>query len=85
MIYQLKAYYGALLDNKVVYSAELTFNDCTKPSDTFIDDKPLKAELSRKIISDGFNSNDFTFGWVTREQYYNKFESKVDKEFTISK
>lgn len=83
MIYQLTAYYGALVGDKVVYSAELNLNDCTKLLTEPIDCETYKNYIIEKIINDGFNLNDFTFNWLTKEQYENKIESKVDEQFTI--
>lgn len=79
MIYQLTAYYGALIGNKVVYSAEINLNDCTKPFDVCIDEKLYKQYITEKIIVDGFNPTDFTFDWLTKEQYENKIDSKIDE------
>jgi hypothetical protein len=83
MIYQLNAYYGALVENKVIYSAELTFDDCTKFLTKPINCEPLKNKIIEKIINDGFNPDDFTFDWLTKEQYENKVESKIDEEFNL--
>jgi len=83
MIYQLKAYYGALIKEKVIYSAELTFDNCTKLLTNPLDSSSLKDYITNKIIDDGFNSDDFTFGWLTKEQYENKIESKVDKKIEV--
>jgi hypothetical protein len=80
MIYQLKAYYGALIGDKAIYLAELTFDDCTKLLTEPISDVTLKAHITKKIINDGFNPNDFTFDWITKEQYENKIESVIDEE-----
>jgi len=83
MIYQLKTYYGASINGKVIYSAELTFDDCTKLLTNPLDSSSLKDYITNKIIDDGFNPDDFTFGWVTKEQYENKIESKVDEEIEV--
>jgi len=83
MIYQLKAYYGALIKEKVIYSAELIFDDCTKLLTNPLDSDFLKDHITNKIISDGFNPDNFTFSWVTKEQYQNKIESKVDEEIEV--
>jgi hypothetical protein len=81
MIYQFTAYYGALIRDKVIYSMELSFNDCTKFLTEDIDSEPYKDYIAKKIIADGFNPNDFTFDWLTKEQYKNKIESKVDERY----
>jgi len=83
MIYQLKVYYGALVNDKVIYSAELTFDDCTKLLTEPLDSSSLKDYINNKIIADGFNPDNFTFGWLTKEQYENKIESKVDEEIEV--
>lgn len=83
MIYQLTAYYGALVGDKVTYSAELTFDDCTKFLTEDINAEEIKKYIIEKIIKDGFNPNDFTFDWLTKEQYENKIDSNVDEQFTI--
>ena len=83
MIYQLKAYYGASINGKVIYSAELTFDDCTKLLTNPLDSSSLKDHITNKIIGDGFNPNDFTFDWLTKEQYENKIESKVDEKIEV--
>jgi hypothetical protein len=83
MIYQLTIYYGALIGDKAVYTAELNFNDCKELLTEPIDCASIKNYLIEKIISDGFNPDDFTFDWLTKEQYENKVESKVDGEIKI--
>ena len=83
MIYQLKAYYGASIKGKVIYSAELTFDDCTKLLTEPLDNNSLKDHITNKIIVDGFNPKYFTFSWLTKEQYENKIESKVDEEIEV--
>lgn len=81
MIYQLTAYYGALIKDKVIYSMELNLNDCTKFLTEDIDYTLFKEKLIENIINDGFNPNDFTFDWITKEQYNNKIESKTDEQY----
>jgi hypothetical protein len=81
MIYQLTVYYGAFLRDKVIYSMELNFNDCTTLLTEPIDPEPYKQHIIDKIISDGFNPDDFTFDWLTKEQYDNRIESHVDESF----
>jgi len=83
MIYQLKAYYGASINGKVIYSAELTFNDCTKLLTKPLDSNSLKDHITNKIIADRFNPDNFIFGWLTKEQYENKIESKVDEKIEV--
>jgi hypothetical protein len=83
MIYQLSAYYGALIGDKVIYSAEMNFNDCKKLLKKPIPYEEVKNHIINNIIKDGFNPDDFTFGWLTKEQYKNKIESKVVEQFTV--
>jgi len=83
MIYQLKIYYGALIGDKVIYSAELNFDDCTTLLNEPIDHKPLKKYIINKIIKDGFDPSNFIFDWLTKKQYENKIESIIDEEFNF--
>ncbi len=83
MIYQLTAYYGALIGNKAIYSAELNFDDCTKLLTSPIDCQSVRDCIIKSIIKDGFNPDDFTFDWLTKEQYENRIESKINEEFNF--
>jgi hypothetical protein len=84
MIYQLHAYYGAMIGDKAIYTVVMSFNDCTKLLEKPIDSDPFKQEIMELITKDGFNPNDFHFDWLTKEQYENSIESKVSKSFCIS-
>jgi len=84
MIYQFVAYYGAFLRDKVIYSAVISFNDCTKLLNDPIDSEPLKVHILKKITNDGFDPNNFTFDWLTKEQYENRIESTVDEVIDLS-
>jgi hypothetical protein len=84
MIYQLTAYYGASVGDKVIYSAVMSFDDCTKFSTEPIDCEPVKNCIIDNIIKDGFNPNDFTFSWLTKEKYENKIESKTVQVIKIN-
>jgi hypothetical protein len=83
MIYQLEIYYGATVDDKVAYSAVITLEDCTKPFDCEIDEKPFRNKLIKLIEKDGFSADDFKFGWVTKEQYTNRVESLNVEVITV--
>lgn len=83
MIYQLTAYYGALVGDKAIYTAELNFNDCTKFLTEPMDCESIKQHIIKKIINDGFNPDDFRFDWLTKEQYENKIESKEDERYNL--
>jgi hypothetical protein len=83
MIYQLKIYYGALIKDKAVYSAELTFDDCTELLTEPVDCETIKSYLIEKIIEDGFNPNDFAFDYLTKEQFESKIESKCYEEIVF--
>lgn len=71
MIYQLTIYYGATLNNEVVYSLESNIKDCTKLPDN-INDSMFRYHIEQAILQDGFNPNDFTIGYLTKEQYENR-------------
>ena len=83
MIYQLQAYYGALIGDKAIYTVAMSFDDCTKLLDKSIDAEPYKREIMEQIRQDGFNPNDFKFDWITKEQYDNRMESNVQKTVNI--
>lgn len=73
MIYQMTIYYGAMLNNEVIYSMESTLENCTKFP------KRLSSEHYCKVITnlieqDGFNPHDFDIGYLTKEQYENRYE-----------
>jgi hypothetical protein len=83
MIYQMTLYFGAIINEKVIYSGEITFDDCTQLLKEPVNFTPFKEELIRLIEKDGFNPNDFTYDWITKEQYSNKIESKVEMDYEI--
>jgi len=78
MIYQLEILYGALINNKVIYSIVTTFDNCTKDFDYLdnVNEECYKDFIIKAIIKDGFNPNDFYFSFITKEQYDNRIESK---------
>lgn len=71
MIYQLTIYYGAVLNNEVIYSLESNVMDCTKLPDN-IDENMFRYHIEQAIVKDGFNPNDFIIGYLTKEQYENR-------------
>lgn len=77
MIYQLTYYIGAIVKDKVCYSAEVNFVDCTKLFIEPFDITPFIKNLREQVKQDGFNPDDFTYDWITKEQYNNKLESYV--------
>lgn len=81
MIYQMTVYYGAMLNNQVIYSSETTFNDCNMFPDK-IDEYMFKYPIEQAILNDGFNLSDFKIGYLTKEQYDNRFE--IENEKTVS-
>ena len=82
LIYQMKIYYGAKLNNKVIYSTEITLEDCRRFPNK-IDEKIYKEQLKQFIIKDGFaKPEDFTYGFLTKAEYENRITK--NKEKTIS-
>lgn len=82
MIYQIKFYYGALLNGQAIYSLESSFQDCTKfPNE--IDEKPFKDAIEKAIVKDGLNPDDFEIGFLTEEQYKNRFSPETEETRTF--
>lgn len=81
MIYQMTIYYGAILNNEVIYSLESNLEDCkTLPSE--IDEYAFKYPLEQAILGDELNPNDFEIGYLTKEQYENRFDIENEKAIT---
>lgn len=78
MIFQMKIYYGALLNGQAIYSIESSFDDCTKFPNN-IDEKPLKNLIKQAIVNDGFNPDDFEIAFLTKEQYQNRFCPETER------
>jgi len=76
VIYQLEVLYGALINGKVIYSTVTNFEDCRECFSEPFDEIPFKELITKQIIEDGFNPNDFVFSYITKEQYENRVESK---------
>ena len=82
MIYQMKIYYGALLDGQAIYSIESSFQDCTKFPNQ-IDEEPFKNAIKQVILKDGLNPDDFEIGFLTEEQYKNRFNPETEETTTF--
>lgn len=77
MIYQMTIYYGAILNTngQVVYSIENELTDCTKFPNNLKDlEEEMKCIIKHQIIKDGFNTENFTIGYLTKEQYNNRYK-----------
>lgn len=73
-----------MIGDKVVYSVEMSFDDCTKLLKVPVNIEPMKKKLDEEITKDGFNPDDFTFSWLTKEQYENKVESNtIEKKIAL--
>lgn len=83
MIYQMKIYYGAILEGKVIYSLESSLEDCTSFPEK-LSEISFKHYIVQAIINDGFNPNDFTIGYLTKEQYENRNDIENEKVTTWS-
>lgn len=78
MIYQMQVYYGAMLDGQAIYSMEISLDDC----ETFpkkISSAVFKNQMIDMIANDGLNPNDFVIGYLTKEQYNNRFDKENEK------
>lgn len=73
-----------MIGDKVVYSVEMSFDDCAKLLKVPVNIEPMKKKLDEEITKDGFNPDDFTFSWLTKEQYENKVESNtIEKKIAL--
>lgn len=81
MIYQIQIYYGALLNDKAIYSIETSLENCTKIQEA-INEEPLKNLIINAIKNDGLNPSDFEIGFLTKEQYDNRFSPETEKTKT---
>lgn len=81
MIYQMIIYYGAMLDGQAIYSSQTTLEDCNKfPKD--INETMFRYPIEQAILKDGLNINDFKIGYLTKEQYENRFDIEHEKVTT---
>lgn len=86
MIYQMCIYYGALLNGQAIYSLESLSIDCTKfPNE--INENIFRYPIEQEILKDGFNPKDFEIGYLTKEQYDNRFSKETENSisWTIEK
>lgn len=79
MIYQMIFYYGAKINNQVIYSTRVDLEDCTKfPSK--INEAIYKEQLKQLIVKDGFaDPKDFTYGFLTKAEYENRITKGKEK------
>lgn len=89
MIFQIKFYYGALINGKSIYSTKFELEDAKKiPSDMSgkLEDM-FKKQISALIKNDGFNPDDFEFSFLTKEQYENRYcpEDEIVRSFSVKK
>lgn len=81
MIYQMQIYYGALLNGKAIYSLESSLYDCKKfPKG--INQNTFKIQIQQAIVQDGLNPMDFEIGYLTKEQYDNRFSKETERSNT---
>lgn len=81
MIYQMQIFYGAMLNGKAIYSMEISLEDC----ETFpkrISEEVFKNQMVDMITNDGLNPNDFVIGYLTKEQYNNRYDKENEKVTT---
>ena len=81
MIYQMKIYYGALLNGKAIYSLETTLDNCTKFLNE-INENAFRYPIEQAILKDGFKLEDFEIGYLTKEQYENRFDIEHENSTT---
>ncbi len=81
MIYQLKIYYGAILNGQAIYSLAVSLEDCKRFPEE-INEENYENMIKMKIVEDGFNPDDFKIGYLTKEQYENRFSPKTEKVTT---
>ena len=86
MIYQMQIYYGALLNGQAIYSLESSLDNCTKFPDK-INEKVFRYPIEQAILKDGFKLENFEIGYLTKEQYENRFDIEHENAttWTISK
>ncbi len=86
MIYQMIIYYGAILNGQVIYSLQSTLEDCNK-FPTEMNEIMFKYPVEQAILKDGLNIDDFEIGYLTKEQYENRFDIEHEKitTYTIMK
>ena len=81
MIYQMQIYYGALLDGQAIYFLESLLEYYTKfPNE--INEEPFKNVIEKGINHDGLNQDNFEKGFLTKEQYKNRFNPETENTTT---
>ncbi|WP_321834765.1 hypothetical protein [Clostridium butyricum] len=81
MIYQMIIYYGAMLNGQAIYSLQTTLEDCNKfPSE--MNETMFRYPIEQAILKDGLNIDDFKIGYLTKEQYENRFDIEHEKVTT---
>lgn len=83
MIYQMQIYYGALLDGQAIYSLKSSLEDCKRFPDDINEDM-FKIPIIQAIKKDGLNPDDFVIGYLTKEQYDNRYSKETEKSTTWS-
>lgn len=85
MLYQMTIYYGALLNGQAIYSLETFSEDCRKfPSKNDINEDMFRLPIIQAIKRDGLNPDDFEIGYLTKEQYDNRYSKETEKSTTWS-
>lgn len=86
MIYQMQIYYGASLNGQAIYTMENSLEDCRKMPE-IINDEPLRKLMENTIRHDGLSPDDFEIGFLTKEQYDNRYnpENEKTETWTISR
>ena len=74
-------YYGAMLNGQAIYSLQTTLEDCNKfPSE--MNETMFRYPIEQAILKDGLNIDDFKIGYLTKEQYENRFDIEREKVTT---
>lgn len=78
MIYQMIIYYGAMLNGQSIYSLQTTLENCNK-FPTKINEIAFRYPIEQAILKDGLSIDDFEIGYLTKEQYENRFDIEHEK------
>lgn len=81
MIYQMIIYYGAMLNGQAIYSLKTTLEDCSELP-TEMNEIMFRYSIEQLILKDGLNIDDFEIGYLTKEQYENRFDIEYEKVTT---
>lgn len=88
MIFQLEVYYGAMLNGRAIYTLKNSLENCTKfPHELDKYESHFKNLITENIKKNGFDPNDFEFGFLTKEQYENRLgkENENSQSFTVTR